>query len=36
MELGKKIGKEKLNEYIKKLGFGQVSGIDLPGEAKNC
>lgn len=34
MELGKKIGKEKLNEYIKKLGFGQVSGIDLPGEAK--
>lgn len=34
MELGKKIGKEKLNEYIKKLGFGEVSGIDLPGEAK--
>ena len=28
------IGKEKLNEYIKKLGFGQVSGVDLPGEAK--
>lgn len=34
MEIGKIIGKEKLNEYIKKLGFGQVSGIDLPGEAK--
>lgn len=34
MEIGKKIGKEKLNEYIKKLGFGQVSGVDLPGEAK--
>lgn len=34
MEIGKRIGKEKLNEYIKKLGFGQVSGIDLPGEAK--
>jgi len=34
MEIGKKIGKEKLNEYISKLGFGQVSGVDLPGEAK--
>ena len=34
MEIGKRIGKEKLNEYIKKLGFGQVSGVDLPGEAK--
>ncbi|MDV4150664.1 stage V sporulation protein D [Clostridium sp. AL.422] len=34
MEIGKRIGKEKLNEYIKKLGFGQISGVDLPGEAK--
>lgn len=34
MKLGEKIGKEKLTEYIKKLGFGQVSGIDLPGEAR--
>jgi stage V sporulation protein D (sporulation-specific penicillin-binding protein) len=34
MEIGKRIGKEKLNEYISKLGFGQVTGIDLPGEAK--
>ncbi|MCR4943821.1 MAG: stage V sporulation protein D [Clostridium sp.] len=34
MELGEKIGKEKLTEYIKKFGFGQLSGIDLPGEAK--
>jgi stage V sporulation protein D (sporulation-specific penicillin-binding protein) len=34
MEIGKRIGREKLNEYIKKLGFGKVSGIDLPGEAK--
>ena len=23
-----------MNEYIKKLGFGQVSGVDLPGEAR--
>lgn len=34
MEIGKRIGKEKLNEYIKRLGFGKVSGVDLPGEAK--
>ena len=34
MKLGEKIGAEKLVEYIKKFGFGQVSGIDLPGEAK--
>ncbi|WP_294181385.1 stage V sporulation protein D [uncultured Clostridium sp.] len=33
-ELGKKIGKEKLNDYIHKFGFGQKTGIDLPGEAK--
>jgi len=34
MELGKKLGREKLNEYIAKMGFGKVSGVDLPGEAK--
>lgn len=34
MKLGEKIGSEKLVEYIKKFGFGQVSGVDLPGEAK--
>ena len=34
MKLGETIGKEKLNEYIKKFGFGKLSGIDLPGEAK--
>lgn len=34
MKLGEKIGSEKLVEYIKKFGFGQVSGIDLPGEAR--
>lgn len=33
MELGDKIGKETLYEYIKKFGFGELSGIDLPGEA---
>lgn len=34
MELGEKIGKEKLYEYIKKFGFGELSGVDLPGEAR--
>ena len=33
MKLGEKIGKETLNEYIKKLGFGKTTGIELPGEA---
>ena len=32
MELGAKLGKEKLYEYINKYGFGGVTGIDLPGE----
>lgn len=34
VQLGKALGKEKLNEYIKKFGLGKVSGVDLPGEAK--
>jgi len=34
MELGAMIGKEKLCASITKFGFGQASGIDLPGEAK--
>ncbi len=29
-----KMGEEKLYEYCKKFGFGQVTGIDLPGEIK--
>ena len=34
MQLGEKIGKERLTESIKNFGFGQVCGVDLPGEAK--
>lgn len=34
MALGERLGAEKLNEYIKAFGFGKVSGIDLPGEAR--
>jgi len=33
MELGAKIGKENLYKYINLFGFGQKTGIDLPGEA---
>lgn len=32
MEVGKKLGKENLYTFIKKMGFGQKTGIDLPGE----
>lgn len=34
MIVGERLGKVKLNEYIKKLGFGKTTGIDLPGEAQ--
>ena len=32
MDIGQKLGKEKLNKYIEKFGFGKQTGIDLPGE----
>lgn len=32
--LGQRLGPEKLNKWITKFGFGQKTGIDLPGEAK--
>ncbi len=32
-ELGQKLGKEKLLATANKLGFGQKTGIDLPGES---
>ena len=31
-KLGVKVGKETLYEYIKKFGFGEKTGISLPGE----
>ncbi|MDA8354412.1 MAG: stage V sporulation protein D [Firmicutes bacterium] len=34
VNLGQRLGKEKLFEYIRKFGFGQKTGIDLNGEAK--
>ena len=33
MKVGEMLGKETLYKYIKKFGFGQISNIDLPGEA---
>jgi stage V sporulation protein D (sporulation-specific penicillin-binding protein) len=34
MTLAERMGKEALNEYIFKYGFGKKTGIDLPGEAR--
>ncbi|TCP29086.1 stage V sporulation protein D (sporulation-specific penicillin-binding protein) [Scopulibacillus darangshiensis] len=32
--LGQRLGKDKLQKYIRDFGFGQKTGIDLQGEAK--
>ncbi|MEZ0535661.1 stage V sporulation protein D [Caldicellulosiruptoraceae bacterium PP1] len=34
IEVGQRLGKENLYKYINAFGFGQKTGIDLPGEAK--
>ena len=34
MTLAERLGRDKLNLYINKFGFGQKTGIDLNGEAK--
>nr|WP_220185920.1 stage V sporulation protein D [Paenactinomyces guangxiensis] len=34
VNLGQRLGKEKLFSYIKKFGFGDKTGIDLNGEAR--
>lgn len=34
VNLGQRLGKETLFSYIRKLGFGEKTGIDLNGEAK--
>ncbi len=32
IQIGLKVGKEKLYEYVKRFGFGQKTGLMLPGE----
>ena len=32
-KIAQKMGKEKFHDYIKKFGFGEKTGIDLPGES---
>jgi cell division protein FtsI (penicillin-binding protein 3) len=34
IEVGRTVGREKLYEYVKRFGFGDKTGIPLPGEAK--
>lgn len=34
VEVGMKLGKERFMKYIKGFGFGETTGIDLPGESK--
>lgn len=34
VDVAMKLGKEKFIKYIKGFGFGETTGIDLPGEAK--
>lgn len=34
VNLGLKLGKEKLFEYIRNFGFGEKTGVDLNGESK--
>ncbi|MGM9935378.1 MAG: stage V sporulation protein D [Clostridium sp.] len=34
MKVGEMLGKDKIYEYIKKFGFGELTGIDLQGEAE--
>ncbi len=33
IDVGRKLGAEKLNKHIYKFGFGKKTGVDLPGEA---
>ena len=33
IDVGMKLGPERMTDYVKRFGFGQKTGIDLPGEA---
>ncbi|MBU4074272.1 MAG: PASTA domain-containing protein, partial [Proteobacteria bacterium] len=34
VKIGERLGKEKFYQYIRKFGFGDKTGIDLPGEVR--
>lgn len=34
VEIGRRLGKDKLYEYVKKFGLTEKTGVDLPGESK--
>jgi cell division protein FtsI (penicillin-binding protein 3) len=34
IEVGRTVGREKLYEYVKRFGFGDRTGVPLPGESK--
>lgn len=33
-QIGLKLGREKLYQYLKEFGFGEATGVDLPGEER--
>ena len=33
IKIGLKVGEKNLYEYVRKFGFGQKTGIELPGES---
>jgi cell division protein FtsI (penicillin-binding protein 3) len=34
IKIGRKLGAERFNDYLQRLGFGERSGIDFPGERR--
>ncbi len=34
IKIGQRLGAERFHQYMKKFGFGEVSGVDFPGERK--
>ncbi len=34
IKIGTEVGREKMNEYVRRFGFGQRSGVSLPAESR--
>ncbi|MCX7021910.1 MAG: penicillin-binding protein 2 [bacterium] len=34
LQIGLKVGREKLHDYLEKFGFGALTGLDMPGEVR--